>query len=256
MDNRTPAGGTPRPELKLTEESQRATPEAPVILGPGDSDGKSEETSEPVSDAGAPNGIRKPSEGVGNTSAPVTTSTGGSTLPVQSPIGKPASLGTAAIETSAPASSATGAYVPEPSAAASSTLDPLDTGSGSSTNGKSTIGPSTTGNKRKAEDDGHPGSPLSAAAAAANGGDTTKSDLEPEKTTDEQKHPAKKPKLMDRVKNKVAEVREKVEKKTTNGGGDSAKGKPGRPKKDKKAPPPVGRTQRKTRSQGPADGST
>ena len=62
-----------------------------------------------------------------------------------------------------------------------------------------------------------------------------------------EERPEKKPKITDKIVEKVSEVKDKIEDMGTGG-----KGKPGRPRKNKNAPPPVGRTERKTRSQGPA----
>ena len=67
----------------------------------------------------------------------------------------------------------------------------------------------------------------------------------PVEKKDDDQRPEKKPKVTEKIADKVAEVKDKV-----TGGGDSEKKKAGRPKKDKKAPPAVGRTERKTRSQG------
>jgi hypothetical protein len=73
-------------------------------------------------------------------------------------------------------------------------------------------------------------------AKAANGHEQEKS------SEGDEQRPDKKAKLAEKIADKVSETKDKVESKV--------KGKPGRPKKDTKAPPPVGRTERKTRSQG------
>lgn len=86
--------------------------------------------------------------------------------------------------------------------------------------------------KRKAEDEAAPEANGDAAGTAAG-----------------EERPEKKAKLTDKFAERVAEIKDKVESKI--GGGGGAKGKGGRPKKDKTNPPPVGRTERKTRSQGP-----
>ncbi|CAH0023003.1 unnamed protein product [Clonostachys rhizophaga] len=77
---------------------------------------------------------------------------------------------------------------------------------------------------------------------------------EPEKQANEsvehnEERPEKKAKVTDRIADAVDDIKEKVESKLQTNG----KKKPGRPKKDKSAPPPVGKTQRKTRSQGPIE---
>lgn len=95
-----------------------------------------------------------------------------------------------------------------------------------------------TGEKRKAEEEEEEKKP----SATANGnGEAKPSEQDPEE------RPEKKVKLTDNIAEKVTEVKEKVEAKAA-----ATKGKPGRPKKDKNLPTPVGRTERKTRSQGPA----
>ncbi|KAF4122335.1 hypothetical protein GMORB2_7327 [Geosmithia morbida] len=88
--------------------------------------------------------------------------------------------------------------------------------------------PATTNGKRKAEDE--------ETEANGNGQET--------KTEKEQKNerPDKKSKVTDTISEKVSGVKEKVESKI--GGGRSKKAK---------APPAVGRTERKTRSQGPVE---
>lgn len=155
LDNNTPAGGTPRPELNIQEEKPKEkTPEAPVILGPSDGAAK-KEPAEPVSDANGPNGV------------------------------------------------------------------------------------GLLGEKRKAEEE-------TTDLPATNGNPSKSSEAE----KNEDQRPEKKPKVTDKIADKVADVKDKVT------GGASEKKKPGRPKKDKKAPPPVGRTERKTRSQVAAEAST
>ena len=95
-----------------------------------------------------------------------------------------------------------------------------------------TAGP---GEKRKATGEEEEGEKL---PLAANGHEQEKS------SEDDGERAYKKAKMTEKIADKVSEAKNKVDSKV--------KGKPGRPKKDTKAPPPVGRTERKTRSQGPA----
>lgn len=93
-------------------------------------------------------------------------------------------------------------------------------------------------------------------AGALSGGEKRKSAEEPTATNGgakDEDRPEKKTKFMDKIADKVQDIKEKVEDMTTSGG---SKGKPGRPpgrknSKSKAVPAAVGKTERKTRSQGP-----
>lgn len=68
LNNQTPAGGSPRPELKIDEEPEEAPQEAQVILGPADeadTNGASEDIElkdAPASDTGSESAKRKLNE--------------------------------------------------------------------------------------------------------------------------------------------------------------------------------------------------
>ncbi|KAI6779292.1 uncharacterized protein J7T54_001022 [Emericellopsis cladophorae] len=96
---------------------------------------------------------------------------------------------------------------------------------------------STTGDKRKivTETETAPADAPTATTASTNGNAKAEEDSE---------RPEKKPKLTEKIADKIHDVKDKVT------GGEGETKKAGRPKKDKKAPPAVGRTERKTRSQG------
>ncbi|KAG9253465.1 uncharacterized protein F5Z01DRAFT_139845 [Emericellopsis atlantica] len=96
---------------------------------------------------------------------------------------------------------------------------------------------SMTGEKRKlaTETEAAPADAPAATTASTNGNAKAEEDAE---------RPEKKPKMTEKIADKIHEVKDKVT------GGEGETKKAGRPKKDKKAPPAVGRTERKTRSQG------
>ncbi|POR37732.1 Uncharacterized protein TPAR_02053 [Tolypocladium paradoxum] len=233
VNGSTPAGGTPRPELKIAEEPSPAkeSPKEPAfIIGvqePLPTTKASIPRSEPVSEltvGNAPtsslNGETKPAE----TAAPAT-HTGPAAEPVPAPapahvpITGPASIPdpapAVAPQPAKPAEHAGPLKLNEPAAPAAPSepakpVEPADP---------------IAGEKRKFD---------SGAVAA------TVKPLTADRANAPPLPSDKKPK----VGNAPAE---------TNGGAPAPKAGPGRPKKDKRATPVVGRTARKTRSQGPAD---
>ena len=188
VNNSTPAGGSPRPELDVLADpvaEKPKTPEAPVILGRAD---------------GKPDGA-----------------------PTKSIAGHPG-----ASDKKTEKAEMTGALQDDGSAARE---------------------------KRKL-DDGSAPSTAPATAPSTNGS----SDKEAIEEIEAEHRPEKKAKVTDKITDKVSEIKDKLtgglsssgSSSATNGANGGAK-KPGRPKKDKTAPPAVGRAQRKTRSQGPAE---
>jgi len=94
---------------------------------------------------------------------------------------------------------------------------------------------SMTGDKRKLATETEAAPAPATTTASTNGNAKAEEDAE---------RPEKKPKLTEKIADKIHDVKDKVT------GGEGETKKAGRPKKDKKAPPAVGRTERKTRSQG------
>jgi hypothetical protein len=194
INNGTPAGGTPRPELKIDEDPKPAAP---------------------VADASAANpilGTQEPSKAAAEGAAPKEN-------PAPESITDSAATAATAATTNGhpkPAEDANGGSAPKPATVAEIVPEAA-----------------AVGEKRKLEDESKESNGTTDSAATAN---------------QPQEHPEKKTKLTDKIVDKVSQVASKIESKTTTNG--SAKGKPGRPKKEKKAPV-VGRTERKTRSQGP-----
>lgn len=197
VNNSTPAGGSPRPELEIAPEpapEKAKTPEAPVILGRADE--------KPYSDAADKEATDKAEA--------------------------PSALQDDSATTAA-------------------------------------------GEKRKLDDGTAPTTAV--APPSTNGNAAT--DKEEMEEIEAERRPEKKTKVTEKIADKVAEVKDKLtggsndkEKgndnddaaalatKNNNGNGNGATNgngakKPGRPRKDKTAPPAVGRAQRKTRSQGP-----
>lgn len=120
-----------------------------------------------------------------------------------------------------------------------------------------TDAPPATNGKRKAEDE--PVEENDTAKPPTNGNEAETTAAAAATTENKQekddKPPEKKAKVTDQIAEKVSEVKDKVESKIGGGGGANGgangNSKPARAKKEK-PPPAVGRTERKTRSQGPA----
>ncbi|GJN72641.1 hypothetical protein PLIIFM63780_006704 [Purpureocillium lilacinum] len=266
VNGATPAGGTPRPELKIAEDSPaQDSPKEPVVITGINEPAPTPTASVPTS---VPSGVETPVNSLVNggsqpapsepavakepsapsePAAPVT-HTGPAAEPVPAPAPAPApdAIADAVLPVNA-----------EPSRPAEPEQD-IPPAPGRPGNGITPAEPGkpavpldepSVGEKRKFDDAAASAPAPAAAPVPASEGPIVpltddKTDLPPKPVPAQDDQPVdKRPKVDD----STAEL---------NGGSSSngsAKPGPGRPRKDKKAAPAVGRTARKTRSQGPAD---
>ncbi|KAJ6445354.1 oxidoreductase [Purpureocillium lavendulum] len=269
VNGATPAGGTPRPELKLTDDAPAEdSPKEPVVITGINEPAPTPTASIPTS---VPSGVETPANSLVNGGSQPLPSEPIAPLKEPSPPSAPAAPATHTGPASEPVPAPAPAPAPDAvvnpvlpvNSEASRPVEPereIPPAPGRPGNGITPAEPGkpvvpldepSVGEKRKF-DDATAAAP--AAVPAATEGPVVpltddKTDLPPKPVPAQADQPTDKRAKVDddATASNSAEL---------NGGGSSngnTKPGPGRPRKDKKAAPAVGRTARKTRSQGPAD---